>query len=82
MGPGGEGTESWSLDKGSNKALAFWLQRIPTKTANSEASEVFIRRKRVQYMWRHIGRLRERVPESHPLDSLNSFYAAFLPSFL
>ena len=26
-------------------------RRIPTKTANSEASEVFIRRKRVQYVW-------------------------------
>lgn len=39
--------------------LGFWLLRIPTKIANSEASEVFIRRKRVQYMWRHIGRLRK-----------------------
>lgn len=50
LGPGGESTESWSLDKGSNGPWLFWLLRIPTKIANSEASEVFIRSERVQYM--------------------------------
>ena len=34
------------------RALAFTLQiKIPTKTENREASEVFIRRKIVQSVW-------------------------------
>ena len=39
----------------SNKVLALWLciKRIPTKTESSETSKVFIRRKKVQYLWRN-----------------------------
>ena len=59
------------------------LQKIiSTKVEGSEAGKVFIRRKRVQYMWRGIHVDSEREKESHTNGSLNHFYEAFLLSFL
>ena len=44
----------------------------------SEASYVFIRRKRVQYLWIDTWVDSGRVAEWHPHGSLNYFYGAFL----
>ena len=48
----------------------------------SEASYVFIRRKRVQYLWIDTWVDSGRVAEWHPHGSLNYFYGAFLLGFL
>ena len=51
------------------------------ETESSEASKVFIRRKKsTVHVDGHTGRLRER--ESRPRGSLNHFYGPFLPGFL
>ena len=47
---------------------------------SSETSKVFIRRKRVQYVWTDIQVDCER--ESHPHGSLNHLYGTFLLGFL
>ena len=56
-------------------------KRISTKTESSEATEVFInRKKRVQYeVWTDTSG--ERVAELHPRGSLNYFYGVLLSRF-
>ena len=52
-------------DKGPGSSAL--QKRIPIKIESSEASEVFIKRKRAQNVWidMHMGRLRGRVLELH-----------------
>ena len=57
-------------------------KRIPTKMESSETSKALIKgEKCTVYVDRHMGRLRERVPESHPCGSLNYFFGTFLLGF-
>ena len=51
-------------------------KRIPVKTKSSESSQAIIRRKRVQSLLidMYVDSGRERVAESQPRGSLDSFY--------
>ena len=58
-------------------------KRNSTKKESSEASKVFIRRKKSTVrVDRQMGRLRGKVSEFHPHSCFNYFYGAFLPRFL
>ena len=48
-------------------------RRIPTKAESSETSEVFIRKKRIQYVWIDT----QADSESCPSGSLNAFMGHF-----
>ena len=67
-------------DKGPGPS-ALW-KRISTKTKSSEASKVFIKRKRVQYVWVGTPGDSEGESWSPPSGSLNYSYGVFLPGFL
>ena len=57
-------------------------KRISTKIESSETSKGLIKGgKCMVYVDRHMGKLRERVPESHPCSSLNYFFGTFLLGF-
>ena len=58
------------------------LERIPTRKESSEVGKVFIRRKKsTVHVDIDMGRLKGRVPESHPLGSLNYFYGGISSGF-
>ena len=68
-GHGGENTKSYPLDQQQGPGSLALQKKIPTDMGSSETSEVFIRRKRVQYVW---------IDTKADLES----YGAFLLSFL
>ena len=62
----------------SDKALALRLCRIHTKMESSETSQVFIRRKRVRYVWIDTWADSERVVPSWWFESLKKNYLFIL----
>ena len=76
---GGQGEDTGCLPVVSDKGPGpLGLQkRISTKTESSEASKIFLRRKKSTV---HV--YRGRVPESCPGDSLSYFYVVFPLGFL
>ena len=57
-------------------------KRISTKTESSEASKVFVKRKKSMIHGdKHMDRLRGKIPELSPRGSLNNYVREFFSDF-